>query len=292
MHTEKNRIPSWVALAVVSSLALASACKSSSGPEDKPRPPGAPAVDPSPRAAPPQTKREAEQPAGEPRSAATKEPPMMFAGAHILIAFKGSMQAPREVDRTRQQAEILANELAERARREPERFAELANRHSDGLTGANGGYLGVWAKGRMVKTFDQAVERLAIGEVGRPIETPFGFHIIRRLPLPPVLAGSHLLVAYKGAKQAGPHVTRTREEAATLAKRLAEEARRNPQDFPTLVRKQSDGVSASRGGRLGRWYRGQMIPAFEEAVERVRFGEITDPVESPFGFHVIRREAP
>ena len=60
-------------------------------------------------------------------------------------------------------------------------------------------------------------------------------------------------------------------------------------DFAELARKHSDGSSGPKGGFLGRFPRGQMVPAFDTALFALHPGEISDFVETPFGFHVIKR---
>lgn len=59
-------------------------------------------------------------------------------------------------------------------------------------------------------------------------------------------------------------------------------------DFATLAQERSEGPSATRGGDLGTFGRGQMVPAFEEAAFALEEGEISEVVESQFGFHVIQ----
>jgi peptidyl-prolyl cis-trans isomerase D len=77
----------------------------------------------------------------------------------------------------------------------------------------------------------------------------------------------------------------TEDEAA----KLAAEARKNPGRFAELAKKHSqDPGSAADGGDLGLFSRGMMVPAFEEAAFRMKEGEISGPVKSEFGWHVIR----
>jgi len=83
---------------------------------------------------------------------------------------------------------------------------------------------------------------------------------------------SHILVA-------------TEEEA----QKIAAEVRKNPARFAELAQKHSqDPGSAANGGDLGLFGRGMMVPAFEEAAFRLKQGEISAPVKSDFGWHVIR----
>jgi peptidyl-prolyl cis-trans isomerase D len=86
-------------------------------------------------------------------------------------------------------------------------------------------------------------------------------------------------------RRASHILVKTEEEAA----QLAAEARRNPGRFAELAKKHSqDPGSAANGGDLGFFGRGMMVPAFEEAAFRMKEGEISAPVKSDFGWHVIR----
>jgi peptidyl-prolyl cis-trans isomerase D len=86
-------------------------------------------------------------------------------------------------------------------------------------------------------------------------------------------------------RRASHVLVKTEEEAA----RLAAEARKNPGRFAELARKHSqDPGSAANGGDLGLFGRGMMVPAFEAAAFRMQVGEISAPVKSEFGWHVIR----
>ncbi len=81
---------------------------------------------------------------------------------------------------------------------------------------------------------------------------------------------SHILVA-------------TREEAAVVIGKLEQGA-----DFATLAREFSTGPSGPGGGELGWFAKGAMVPAFEEAVLSLAIGEISPPVETQFGWHVVK----
>ncbi len=104
------------------------------------------------------------------------------------------------------------------------------------------------------------------------------------------VAANHILVAYKGAKRAAPQVTRTKDEARAEAARLAALARERDADFEALAKAHSDDPgSAPRGGALGSFPREAMTRPFSDAAFALQVGEISDPVETEFGFHVIKR---
>ena len=94
----------------------------------------------------------------------------------------------------------------------------------------------------------------------------------------------HILVALP------PHPNGAeKSKARERAERLAASARRAPGDFAALAQRFSDDASsAERGGDLGYFRVGTMHQAFEDAVLRMRKGEIAGPIESPSGFHVIQ----
>lgn len=106
---------------------------------------------------------------------------------------------------------------------------------------------------------------------------------------PKEVGARHVLVQYVGAERAPASVVRTREQAEALAQKVLARARRG-ESFTRLATEYSDEPGAAgRGGALGKFGRGKMAPAFEEAAFRLAVGEVSNVVETPFGFHVIVR---
>jgi parvulin-like peptidyl-prolyl isomerase len=99
----------------------------------------------------------------------------------------------------------------------------------------------------------------------------------------------HILVAYKGARRAAQEITRSKEEGKARAAEVVDKIKKGGK-FDDLVKDYSDEPgAAARQGNLGRFRKGTMDPAFQTAVEKLKVGETSDVVESPFGFHVIQR---
>lgn len=99
------------------------------------------------------------------------------------------------------------------------------------------------------------------------------------------LKARHILITV------GPHVTDAAVEKARLrAEELAAEARKPGVDFAELAKAKSEGSSAADGGDLGTFRRGVMMPAFERVAFELEEGQISDPVRTQFGFHVIKVE--
>lgn len=98
---------------------------------------------------------------------------------------------------------------------------------------------------------------------------------------------SHILVAYKGANGAPADVARTKEEALAKAQDLKRQIDAGT-SFEDLARTQSDGTSGSSGGKLEGIGRGDLVPSFENIAFSQAAGVISEPVETPFGYHLIR----
>jgi peptidyl-prolyl cis-trans isomerase SurA len=105
----------------------------------------------------------------------------------------------------------------------------------------------------------------------------------------PKYAATTVLVAWKGAVGASEKVTRTQAEAKKLADEVHDRAVAG-EDFAALARQYSDAPSGARGGSVGVYLTGTMVPTFEDAVAAVQPGQIGPVAESPFGYHVVRRD--
>jgi len=102
------------------------------------------------------------------------------------------------------------------------------------------------------------------------------------------IKASHILIAYAGAERADPNVTRTKKEAQEEAERILREAKVDPDQFGELAKQYSDGPSGPNGGDLGFFGRGGMVPPFEKAAFGLQVGQVSDVVETDFGFHIIK----
>jgi parvulin-like peptidyl-prolyl isomerase len=104
---------------------------------------------------------------------------------------------------------------------------------------------------------------------------------------PAEIAARHILISHKDAQRS--ETERTREAAQELAEKVLAQAREPGADFAALAKEHSDGPTAGKGGDLGTFGQGKMDKAFEEAAWKLKPGEISPVVETPFGFHIIQR---
>ncbi|MDP7463438.1 MAG: peptidylprolyl isomerase [SAR324 cluster bacterium] len=100
------------------------------------------------------------------------------------------------------------------------------------------------------------------------------------------VTASHILLSFKGALRSTQN--RSRGEALEMAKLLVAGLEAG-KDFAALAKVHSNGPSASKGGLLGSFTRGQMVPEFDKAVFALKPSEVSGVVETPFGFHIIKR---
>jgi hypothetical protein len=108
-------------------------------------------------------------------------------------------------------------------------------------------------------------------------------------PPPDAIIAQHVLVAYRGAKRVPKGVTRTKSEAKARAQEALAKVRAGS-PFEDVVKQYSDDAgSVDRMGSVGKFRRGDMDPAFSSAAFALKPSEVSDVVETPFGFHVIKR---
>jgi NIMA-interacting peptidyl-prolyl cis-trans isomerase 1 len=106
---------------------------------------------------------------------------------------------------------------------------------------------------------------------------------------PKKITARHILIQWMGCQSAAASVVRTRDQARAVAQEVLRRVK-SGEDFPRLVVEFSDEPNAgARGGSLGRFGHGAMVKEFEDAAFALKPGEVSDIVESPFGFHVIQR---
>jgi NIMA-interacting peptidyl-prolyl cis-trans isomerase 1 len=236
------------------------------------------AADPAPTATPP-AERTAE------RAGAGAMNAERISVRHILVAYEGAERADPKLHRSREEAQRRAATLLSRLQA-GEDFARVAREASDDpASSAAGGQLDTFGRGRMQAAFETAAFALAVGARSGVVESPFGFHILERLPLVEVHV-AQILVQWQGLP--GATVTRDREAARARAEE-ALAALRAGRPVAEVARTWSDGPAGPRGGDLGWFEKGKLNSTFDPIVFQLPPGGDSGIVETTLGLHILVR---
>ncbi|MDO9438993.1 peptidylprolyl isomerase [Hydrogenophaga sp.] len=204
---------------------------------------------------------------------------------HVLVVVPEGASEQRV-----QELQARAQQAADKARSGAD-FAAVARDFSDAPERESGGVFGMRAANRLPELFVNATRSLNVGDVAGPVRSPAGFHVLK-------------VVDKRQGGMPGSAITQTRarhillrtnaqlSEAAAVA-RLAgyrQQIASGQATFESLARENSQDGSASQGGNLGWANPGQFVPEFEEAMSGLRPGEMSAPLVSRFGVHLIRVE--
>jgi len=189
------------------------------------------------------------------------------------------------------QLQKRAEDVAQRARAGQD-FAALVTEFSDAPDKSNGGALGLRSAERYPPLFVESTQSAPVGGIVGPVRSPAGFHVLKVLARergasPDSVVRQtqlrHILIR--------PDAKRTPEQAVALLQDFKHRIQAGTADFAALARDNSqDPGSARNGGELGWSVPGQFVPEFEEAMNRLQPGQISEPVVSRFGVHLIQVE--
>jgi peptidyl-prolyl cis-trans isomerase SurA len=166
-------------------------------------------------------------------------------------------------------------------------FSEVASGYSDGQNALEGGDLGWRKKGELPSLFADVVPELAVGEVSKPLRSGSGYHLVmvkdkksEETHLVKQTLASHILIK--------TNELTTDDDAKKRLEQLRERIL-NGDDFEELARAHSDDTgSAIEGGSLGWSSPGAMVPEFEEKMNELPIGGVSEVFKSRFGWHLIK----
>jgi peptidyl-prolyl cis-trans isomerase SurA len=211
--------------------------------------------------------------------------------AMILIAVPEN-----STDKEVAELKVKAQQVSQRAKG-GESFAALALSFSQAMDkGANGGEMGLRPADRYPSLFVESTQALRTGDVTEPVQSGAGFHILKVLEKKQSEM-SNTLIAQTRARHILLRTGCGLTEAAARSRLLTYKQQiQAGADFADLARQFSQDGSASAGGDLGWASPGQFVPEFEEVMTRLSPGQVSEPLISRFGAHLIqvmeRREAP
>jgi hypothetical protein len=201
--------------------------------------------------------------------------------------------------RTRAEAQKLAEKAFQDIQAASGSFASIAARYSDDVpTRSRGGSLGGVHAGQLFPDYLDALATLKVGEVSRVFQTPYGFHIVKREPVPPAgeVSGKRIVIGYRGSSgcRFNAIAERTRDAALRLAEHIATKARAEEGAFDRLVAEFSECEDSKQQGDIG--LRPVQdpgnLPREVERLSQLRVGEISEPMDSRFGYEVLLRTQP
>jgi len=201
--------------------------------------------------------------------------------SHILVSVPENA-SPEQLQARRARAEQALRQL-----REGSDFRQVAAAFSDAPEALQGGQLGWNEAERLPTLFLDAVRPLQAGQTSELLRSANGFHILRvndrrggvQKMLVQQTRARHILIRTNELVSE----TEARNRLLALKERLDNKA-----DFAELARARSEDTSASRGGELGWLSPGDTVPEFEQAMDGLKPGQISGPVRSPFGWHLIQ----
>lgn len=207
--------------------------------------------------------------------------------AQILIRIPENASADQIAQR-RTRAEDALKRI-----RAGEDFAKLAATYSDSAEALKGGEIGWREQDRLPPLFVEAINKIQVGQASEIVRSPNGFHIVK-------LSGKRALSASPAAAAPAVQQTNVRHilikisqvmtapDARSKLIELKQKLDKKEATFEELAKSFSNDLSASKGGDLGWIYPGDTAPEFEQAMNKLALNEVSEPVSSPYGVHLIQ----
>ncbi len=201
--------------------------------------------------------------------------------SHILIRTPEE-GTPEEI----QKAKARVDEALE-ALQQGTGFAKVSASFSDAPNALEGGSLGWKAASQLPSLFLDALKNMQVGDVSPALRSPNGFHILKLMNKRG--GNSPLVVEQTHARHILIKLSEVvSENDGKLKMDAIKERLDNGEKFEVLARQYSEDGTASNGGDLNWLNPGDTVPQFEKAMNELAIGQISEPVRSPFGWHIIQ----
>ena len=221
--------------------------------------------------------------ASQPKGA---EPAAELQVAQILLAVPEGATA-EQIERQRLRGEELIRQI-----QRGNDFGRLAAAFSDAPEAMSGGSLGWRPPDRLPQLFVDAVAKLNPGQVAPLLRSPAGFHVVklvdRRSAGTSAISTAPVTQTHARHILIRPNEIVTEDEAMRRLRDIKRRVETGTGDFAELARQYSVDGSAGRGGDLGWIYPGDTVPEFERAMNALAPGQVSEPVRTPFGIHLIQ----
>lgn len=202
--------------------------------------------------------------------------------AHILIRIPDNATTA-QIQAARAKAQKALDEI-----RAGVDFAQVSASYSDLPNALEGGAMG-WHRGTEIPTlFNQAISNMKPGETSDILRSNNGFHLLKlidkRVPDKSMIISQthvrHILIKTSEIV--------SEADAKNRLAQIRERIINGTAKFEDMARQYSEDGSASKGGDLGWLSPGETVPEFERAMDAIKPGDISQPVHSPFGYHLIQ----
>jgi peptidyl-prolyl cis-trans isomerase SurA len=204
-----------------------------------------------------------------------------YALAHIIVRLP-EQAGPDQIARLRSRAQEAQDKL-----RQGEDFAKVAAAYSDAPDALSGGNIGMRPQDRLPTLYADAVAKLQPGQLSDILRSSAGFHIVKLIDK----RGGKLVAKATQQTRASHILIRVTELVSEAeAKRKIDEIKAKADggaSFADLAKQYSNDMSASKGGDLGWLNQGATVPDFEKAMNALPLNKVSDPVKTPFGWHLI-----
>lgn len=203
-----------------------------------------------------------------------------FELSHILIRTPEE-SSPKDIEAAQVKVEEVLTAL-----NKGESFEKVSANFSDAPNALEGGSMGWRSSGQIPPAFLALLKELSVGQVSKPIRSPNGFHIIKITNKRS--ADSALIVEQTHTRHILIKLNEVvSEQEAKLKMDGLKERLDNGANFADLAQQYSEDGSASSGGDLGWVSPGDTVPEFEKVMNELAPGEVSGPIRSPFGWHII-----
>ena len=201
--------------------------------------------------------------------------------AHIYITVP-EQASPEAVEASRRRAEQALADV-----KGGKNFAEVAAAYSSAPDATSGGDLGWRTRARLPTVFVDVVQKMKPGDVSPVLRSTSGFHLVklvdeRNRNQPTVVDQTHARhILIKVNEQTSEAEAKAKIER--LRERIAGGA-----SFEDIARANSEDTSSAKGGDLGWLSPGDTVPDFERAMDKLAVNDVSQPVRTPFGWHLIQ----
>lgn len=183
--------------------------------------------------------------------------------------------------------EDKVRELLRRARA-GEDFAQLAKTYSQALDkGARGGEMGLRPADRYPEIFVEAVSKLRPMGISEPVRSGAGFHLLKLLERRQAAPTMTVVQTRTRHILLRPSAQLSRDQAVARLQDVRQQILSGKTSFARAAQEMSQDGSAAQGGDLGWTVQGQFVPEFEQAMNRLQPGQLSEPLVSRFGVHIL-----